>query len=111
MRAILPMSEIPKFIEHANEQSVTLCSKKTPRRQLERKKSMNVNKASRPFFERICEFKMDNKVDRSNLDEYILPNARVLGQLQSNKLHGYCEVHYDDGSVFKYLLVDLGVTS
>lgn len=33
----------------------------------------------------------------------MLPNARVFGQLQGNKLHGYCEVHYDDGSVFKYV--------
>lgn len=37
----------------------------------------------------------------SELDEIILPKAKVMGKMIENKLHGYCEVTYQDNSIFK----------
>jgi hypothetical protein len=76
-------------------------SKQSSKKLLRRKSIILNNRASRAFFDKICDFRTEYKVDRTALEEVSLPDANILGQFQAGKPHGYCEVYYKDGSIFK----------
>ena len=94
-----PASSPAKFMKHCYCQinASSLISKQNTAKCQNRRRS----RASRDFLDKINEFRVETRVDRNELISMRLPNAEILGQFQHGRPHGYCEVRYMDGSVFR----------